>query len=62
MTVVTLGGQPVLYGRLDAAKAKDVFKQTLAGKSAAAYVVYMGAEPSDAEPPHAETKKKGARA
>ena len=57
MTVETLGGQPVLYGRLDAARAKEVFKQTLAGKSAAAYVVYVGSEPSDAD-----AKKKGARA
>ena len=60
MTVETLGGQPVLYGHLDAAKAKDVFKQTLAGKSAAASVVYVGTEPSDAAP--SDAKKKGARA
>jgi NADP-reducing hydrogenase subunit HndB len=49
MTVETLGGQPVLYGRLDGAKVRDVFRQTLAGKAASAYVVYMGSEPSDAE-------------
>lgn len=48
MTVETLGGQPVLYGRLDAEKAREVFRKTLEGKSAAAYVVYVGTEPSDA--------------
>jgi NADP-reducing hydrogenase subunit HndB len=47
MTVETLGAQPVLYGHLDAAKALEVFRQTLAGKSAGAYVVYVGKEPSD---------------
>ena len=47
MTVETLGAQPVLYGHLDAKKAREVFRQTLAGKSAAAYVVYVGSEPSD---------------
>ncbi|HUJ75717.1 MAG TPA: (2Fe-2S) ferredoxin domain-containing protein [bacterium] len=47
MTVETLGGQPVLYGHLDAKKAREVFTQTLAGKSAKAYVVYVGTEPSD---------------
>ena len=47
MTVESLGSQPVLYGHLDAAKAREVFRQTLAGKSAAAYVVYVGSEPSD---------------
>jgi len=49
MTVETLGGQPVLYGHLDGATAREVFHQTLAGKSAGAYVVYVGSEPSDAE-------------
>ncbi len=47
MTVETLGAQPVLYGHLDAKKAREVFTQTLAGKSAKAYVVYVGTEPSD---------------
>jgi NADP-reducing hydrogenase subunit HndB len=47
MTVESLGSQPVLYGHLDAAKAREVFRQTLAGKAAAAYVVYVGSEPSD---------------
>ncbi len=47
MTVETLGAQPVLYGHLDAAKAREVFRQALAGKSAGAYVVYVGSEPSD---------------
>ena len=54
MTVETLGAQPVLYGHLDEKKAREVFAQTLAGKSAGAYVVYIGSEPSDA--------RKGARA
>ena len=49
MTVETLGGQPVLYGHLDGKNAREVFRQTLAGKAANAYVVYMGNEPSDAE-------------
>jgi NADP-reducing hydrogenase subunit HndB len=57
MTVETLGGQPVLYGHLDAEKAKDVFQKTIAGKSASAYVVYVGTEPSDAN-----AKNRGARA
>ena len=57
MTVEKLGAQPVLYGHLDAAKAREVFRQTLAGKSTPAYLVYVGAAPSDA---HAT--KKGARA
>jgi NADP-reducing hydrogenase subunit HndB len=61
MTVETLGAQPVLYGHLDAARAKEVFLQTLAGKSASAYVVYVGAEPSDADA-GAGSKRKGARA
>ena len=54
MTVETLGGKPVLYGHLDADKGREVFRDVLAGKSAGAYVVYIGSEPSDA--------KKGARA
>lgn len=49
MTVETLGKEPVLYGHLDGKKARDVFTQTLAGKSAGAYVVYVGSEPSDAD-------------
>jgi NADP-reducing hydrogenase subunit HndB len=57
MTVETLGASPVLYGRLDAKSAREVVQKTLAGKSAQAYVVYVGTEPSDAE-----AKKKGARA
>ncbi len=48
MTVETLGNEPVLYGRLDAQKARNVFKSILAGKSASEYVVYIGSEPSDA--------------
>jgi NADP-reducing hydrogenase subunit HndB len=48
MTVESLGAQPVLYGHLDPDKAREVFRQTLAGKSTPAYVVYIGAEPSDA--------------
>jgi NADP-reducing hydrogenase subunit HndB len=47
MTVESLGAQPVLYGRLDAAKAREVFRQTLAGKSTPAYLVYVGQAPSD---------------
>ncbi len=57
MTVETLGGQPVLYGHLDAEKVRDVFQKTIAGKTASAYVVYVGTEPSDAA-----AKGKGARA
>lgn len=60
MTVETLGGQPVLYGHLDAKKAREVFTKTLAGKSASSYVVYVGSEPSDAAP--SAKKSKGARA
>jgi NADP-reducing hydrogenase subunit HndB len=56
MTVEKLGAQPVLYGHLDAARAREVFRQTLAGKSTPAYMVYVGTEPSDAQ------AKKGARA
>lgn len=50
MTVETLGAQPVLYGHLDAVKVRAVFRDVLAGKSAGAYVVYVGKEPSDAHP------------
>jgi NADP-reducing hydrogenase subunit HndB len=56
MTVETLGGQPVLYGHLDAEKARDVFTRTIAGKAASAYVVYVGSEPSDVN-----ARRKGAR-
>jgi NADP-reducing hydrogenase subunit HndB len=49
MTVEKLDVQPVLYGHLDGRTVKEVFRQTLAGKAANAYVVYMGSEPSDAE-------------
>jgi NADP-reducing hydrogenase subunit HndB len=51
MTVEALGAQPILYGHLDADKAREVFRQTLAGKSAGAYVVYVGSEPSDIREP-----------
>jgi NADP-reducing hydrogenase subunit HndB len=47
MTVETLGGQPVLYGHLDGARARNVFKSAVAGKAAQEYVVYIGTEPSD---------------
>ena len=59
MTVETLGAQPVLYGRLDAKKAREVFSSTLAGKSAGAYVVYVGTEPSDVEKPGKTAKRQG---
>ena len=49
MTVEKLGAQPVLYGHLDPEKAREVFRRTLEGKSASAYLVYIGAEPSDAQ-------------
>jgi NADP-reducing hydrogenase subunit HndB len=57
MTVESLGASPSLYGHLDAVKAREVFRQTLAGTSASAYLVYVGQEPSDAG-----TTRKGARA
>jgi NADP-reducing hydrogenase subunit HndB len=57
MTVESLGAQPALYGHLDAAKAREVFQNTLAGKSTAAYLVYVGQAPSDIGP-----SQKGARA
>jgi NADP-reducing hydrogenase subunit HndB len=47
MTVEALGAEPVLYGHLDEAKAREVFRQSVAGKSTQAYVVYVGSEPSD---------------
>ncbi len=47
MTVEKLGAEPVLYGHLDAARAREVFTLTLAGKSARDYLVYVGSEPSD---------------
>jgi hypothetical protein len=56
MTVESLGAEPSLYGHLDAAKAREVFRQTLAGKSTPAYLVYVGHEPSDTD-----TTRKGAR-
>jgi len=56
MTVEALNAQPVLYGYLDAAKARDVFRQTLEGKSATAYVVYVGSEPSDIRLPNGGKK------
>jgi NADP-reducing hydrogenase subunit HndB len=63
MTVETLGAQPVLYGHLDARKAREVFTKTLAGKSAAVYVVYVGSEPSDVQKAgKAEKRQGGARA
>jgi NADP-reducing hydrogenase subunit HndB len=57
MTVEKLGAEPVLYGHLDAPKAREVFAATLGGKSASAYVVYVGSEPSDIN-----VKGKGKRA
>jgi NADP-reducing hydrogenase subunit HndB len=57
MTVEKLGAEPVLYGHLDAPKAREVFAAALAGKSAGAYVVYVGSEPSDIN-----VKGKGKRA
>ncbi|HVO40546.1 MAG TPA: (2Fe-2S) ferredoxin domain-containing protein [Spirochaetia bacterium] len=59
MTVETLGAQPVLYGHLDAKKAREVFTKTITGKSAAAYVVYVGTEPSDAEKAGKAEKRQG---
>jgi NADP-reducing hydrogenase subunit HndB len=47
MTVEKLGAEPVLYGHLDAAKAREVFRQTSAGKAVQQYMVYVGTEPSD---------------
>jgi hypothetical protein len=47
MTVEALGKEPVLYGHLDAGKARNVFQSALAGKAAQEYVVYIGTEPSD---------------
>ena len=51
MTVESIGSAPVLYGRLDAQKARQVFQATLAGKSASEFLVYIGNEPSDARVP-----------
>ena len=48
MTVESIGNEPILYGRLDAQKARNVFQSTHAGKSASEYIVYIGSEPSDA--------------
>ncbi|HET6449700.1 MAG TPA: (2Fe-2S) ferredoxin domain-containing protein [Spirochaetia bacterium] len=48
MTVEALGADPILYGRLDAATAREVFRNTLAGKGSPQHVVYIGTEPSDA--------------
>jgi NADP-reducing hydrogenase subunit HndB len=56
MTVEVLNAQPVLYGHLDASKVREVFRQTLAGKSAGAYVVYVGSEPSDIRIPGEDKK------
>ena len=47
MTVEALNAQPILYGHLDENTAREVFRQAVAGKSARAYVVYVGSEPSD---------------
>jgi NADP-reducing hydrogenase subunit HndB len=49
MTVEKLGSEPILYGHLDGKTVTEVLRQTLAGKAANAYVVYVGNEPSDAE-------------
>ena len=57
MTVEALGAEPVLYGHLDGAKAREVFRRPLPGKSSSAYLVYVGQAPSDASKGH-----KGARA
>ena len=51
MTVETIGNSPVLYGRLDARKARQVFQATLAGKNTPEFLVYIGKEPSDARVP-----------
>lgn len=59
MTVETLGAEPVLYGRLDGKKVREVFRQTLDGKASNAYVVYMGSEPSDAESAQSAAVRKG---
>ncbi len=47
MTVEALGKEPVLYGHLDAGKARNVFRSAVEGKAAPEYVVYIGSEPSD---------------
>ena len=48
MTVETLGSDPVLYGYLDAGKAKDIFRRhILEGQVASKHLVYVGKEPSD---------------
>ncbi len=50
MTVEVLGEQPVLYGKLDAKKARDIFKRhILKGQVATEYRVYYGQESSDFE-------------
>jgi NADP-reducing hydrogenase subunit HndB len=57
MTVEKLGAEPVLYGHLDAKKAREVFGLAAAGKVARDYLVYVGTEPSDS----AGSARKGAR-
>ena len=48
MTVETLGSDPVLYGYLEAGKAKDIFRRhILEGQVASEHLVYVGKEPSD---------------
>jgi NADP-reducing hydrogenase subunit HndB len=48
MTVETIGSDPVLYGYLDAQKAKDIFRRhILEGQVAGEHLVYVGKEPSD---------------
>jgi NADP-reducing hydrogenase subunit HndB len=48
MTVETLGSDPVLYGYLDAEKAKDIFRRhILEGQIVGEHLVYVGKEPSD---------------
>jgi NADP-reducing hydrogenase subunit HndB len=48
MTVETLGSEPVLYGYLDAEKARDIFRRhVLEGQVVSEHLVYVGKEPSD---------------
>ncbi len=61
MTVEALGKEPVLYGHLDAKKARNVFKSAVDGKAAQEYVVYIGSEPTDIGP-RRSSQGKGGRA
>ena len=49
MTVETRAASPSSTATWTRRRSREVFAQTLAGKSASAYVVYVGTEPSDAE-------------